>query len=397
MKRYPYSYRQTVYTESQLYSLVTIGRKLVAPGDRASAIQWDGKFQSATWATASLVPMMVQCWAFYVPNRICFADQDDWIDFVAEQDGSASIPTTTSQFSGVMDIGQSGVNFSCLPRRAYKLIYNHYFGDEQDAGSNYYTDPFDDAGTNTLGRLLGWDQYRAASRPSIVYSDETFSTAGDVIALDAFAKAMQVRRHNRRVQATGDKYVDIMKLNGVTLDWKIQNAPEYLGSSQKVMFAREKTATDSANLQVDAMDWSGKLNLRITKRNAFAEHGMVIVVAGFRPAFMLNVEDPMASTVYKNDFFSADQVAGPSIPDVDTDGAFAGKFVKYVKGRNIVVRNTSGRAFLYDWQLPDPDEDPRQVWYPTLANFPQPIDSTIPISMMGNFSVRGLSQVRLGV
>jgi len=91
--------------------------------------------------------LFIDSFFFFVPNRLIWSN---WVKFMGEQDNPADsisyvIPTITSaaggypvssifDYMGLPTVGQVGggntITNSCLPLRAYNLIYNEWFRDE---------------------------------------------------------------------------------------------------------------------------------------------------------------------------------------------------------------------------------------------------------------------------
>ena len=242
-----------------------------------------------------------------------------------------------------------------------------------------------------LNRLLAWDQARSALANRAGYTESSFSatvTAGVAsIPLDQFARALRDNTSRRRQKVTGDKYVDTMRLMGVELDWKIQNVPEYLGSGQTVIHARERAgSSDATSLATRVCEWSGRLSINQKKRVAFAEHGYVIALAGFRPAYM--VADSVqidTNLVDKAGFFrpDADTIMDP------TASSLRERYMQYLKGFNVIGNNENGNVF--------------NVPSAGAAFYPNPADYVVAtgsgprhMSFTADVSIRGLTPAASG-
>jgi hypothetical protein len=101
------------------------------------------------------------------------------------------------------------------------------------------------------------------------------SGSSATISLNDFRQAMRNAQSTRRADMTGDKYVDAMQRMGVSLDWRVQNAPEFLGSVKKE-FWPSKVVDQSTGKMV--CFWEGDINLKVGRR-FFAEHGYIVTVA----------------------------------------------------------------------------------------------------------------------
>lgn len=88
MKRYGMKFRVSTYQEGQFYKLLMIGRKAVAPGERASKVVLDSRLCTPVFGGAILTPMLLQQWLFYVPFRLLW---DQWVDFIALDDAVTQV------------------------------------------------------------------------------------------------------------------------------------------------------------------------------------------------------------------------------------------------------------------------------------------------------------------
>jgi hypothetical protein len=132
MKRYKHSLSHYHLTSFDMGQLVPVGCLEVLPGDT---------FQQQTSAlvrvTPQLKPLMhpVNCQIhhFYVPNRLLWSG---WEDFITGESatppptisGSAHTEGTLSDYLGVFN--DSSNDFSALPVRAYNMIYNEFYRDQ---------------------------------------------------------------------------------------------------------------------------------------------------------------------------------------------------------------------------------------------------------------------------
>lgn len=386
MKRYPFKFKQPTYQEIDFYECTPIARKAVAPGDRVSALTVDCRFVTSVYDKVLLNPVLVQTWAFYIPNRLVW---DNWVDFIALDENFPSVPragvnSAARYFEGV----STGSGVSSLFRRGCKLAYNQYFGDEAFASSNaWFADITDDTKTG-VGRLLIWDQFRSAMKQGS-YASDTYlaSVSGSTatIVLDDLQAALRDSRAKRRQFAVGDKYVDTMRLMGVELDWRVQMAPEYLGSSQQVLYGRTTQATDSTDLQSRVTSWDGRHRMALNKRFSFAEHGSLVVFMGFRPLMCLSsASAPDAYMVDWDDYFRADANSGPFEPG--SGGSKVERYWAYRRGRGASGVTDNDNAFF--------DTGAEYDLYPSPALF-VPITGSGPraVSVMTDFTVSGLTAV----
>lgn len=126
--------------------LIPIMVEEVLPGDH-----WNVKITTVARTAVPIVPIMdnwhLEIFAFFVPNRLVW---NNWVKFMGEQDNpgdstSFTIPQTTGpgggypasslgDYLGLPTIGQytpaTGLSHNALPLRAYNLIWNQWFRDE---------------------------------------------------------------------------------------------------------------------------------------------------------------------------------------------------------------------------------------------------------------------------
>lgn len=388
MARYPLKFRMSSYNEAEFYQLAVVGRRAVAPGERISRLVADIRFQSATYGMAVLTPCLVQTWAFYVPWRLVW---DEWIDFIALSDTVTTVPVTSDPAPKFLEGGAAG-NRSALPRRAYKLIYNQYFGDESDIFA-WYSNVDDDTVVEP-GRLLIWDQWRSHLRQgAYTPSSMNIPVVGTdaVLVLDDLQRSLRANTSRRKQRMTGDKYVDTMRLMGVELDWRVQMAPEFLGSSQQVIMGQTTDSTfpdgdTGSTFAQQVTRYAGQQQLMLKRRLAFAEHGIIFVLAGFRPLIGQEASCLDASMIGQSTYFRPDVVGGP----MDEFGASDyERLGRYLKGRNVIGSWQNSQAFI------DPSGE---ALYPDGSTvFPvAPGSVPVAVSLMSDVSFSGLTPVPSG-
>lgn len=288
---------------------------------------------------------------FFVPYRLlwdnwekfCGAQDDpgDSIDFTipnATYDLSAGYGTLWDYFGLPMT---AGVNLSTLPQRAYNLIYNEWFRDQNlqdsvvvdtdngpDSGADYtllkrgkrhdyFTSclPWPQKGdavalplagnatvniTGTTGQPIGvfsdvggvYQQLDGAN-PTALKATATTGTAGDLYAdlssvsattINDLRLAFQTQRLLERDARSGTRYVEtILAHYGVTVpDFRVQR-PEYLGGGSSPV-----NVTPVANTSATATENQGDLSAFGTVTGthgftkSFVEHGLLIALVNVR-------------------------------------------------------------------------------------------------------------------
>ena len=281
-----------------------------------------------------------------MPHRLVW---DGWTQFISKEEGAPSFPETNVEGRSFFDKFPVGATQGASPlyRRAYKLVYNEYFGTESMGGTQYYSDVTDDTNV-TLNDTRNPEQYVSKLKTddtSIV--DPEFTVTGSSIPLNEFYRNMMNARSTQRSQMTGNKYVDTLARMGVDASWMISERPEFLGTKSKLVGPQLTANTSDANTGYEIARFSCNLNMNITNKH-FAEHGYIIGVASVRPIVVTtdrSAVDSHPSTYaaaspddsdWLNSFYSADNLQtrdSVSYPttDVSSGGiAFAQRFA-YLK------------------------------------------------------------------
>jgi hypothetical protein len=164
---------------------------------------------------------------------------------------------------------------------------------------------------------------------------------------------MMSARSQRKAGMSGDKYVDALRRMGVEPDWRIQQAPEFLGRHD-IDVRPAKTFATAASTGVAIGDsvarYEGTLEKRLG-RKMFAEHGYIVGVFVMRPHLfndqLDNPPDGQAQTI--EDFYLADNLRSVDeynerlVSIATTDSAYAERFA-YL--RNGIHMYGSGKTWL---------------------------------------------------
>lgn len=151
-----------------LGTLVPIGAIDVLPGDT-----FIGKAKALARMAPLAKPMMhnvdIRIHYWYVPNRIIW---EDWEDFIVGNEGSVTYPTITPATAADAVLydhmgGEpvSGVAYDALPIRAYNLIFNEFYRDQ------------DLVSARALSLASGADSTTATSLARIAWGKDYFTTA----------------------------------------------------------------------------------------------------------------------------------------------------------------------------------------------------------------------------
>ena len=359
-------FRMNTYQEGSFQELTLLGRQPVAAG-QSIELDVSVMFESMPFTRQLLTGGIAALYAFYVPYRLIYPE---FIDFVSDADGGTTLPTTNvaaPQFFEPLPAGQVLVPHS---RRGYKLIYNQFFGAEQFG--RWYSNVADDS-VVTLNRVRSSEQMLGKVMPQNEAPDTIMNapvTAGQAaISLDELRRQLAIARSNKRAQMTGDKYVDAMRRMGVSLDWRVQMAPEFLGSSKTEFWPKRTRNTSSTNTGSAVSFYSETMNLKV-KRKFFAEFGSVYILLAVRPHQFVTYDPavnsgvpPLDATInFRNGFPLGDNQAG-----VDgfngvwyglSDNAYMARMCPWLTGQNLVGLRTGQATTKRPWV---PISDPTTV------------------------------------
>ncbi len=301
VRRYPLSFRGRFYQEYGFNRLVPVWRQAVVPGQTVK-LGVQCRVISASFLKQSLAPLIVDLAFFYVPYRLLW---DGWVDFIAEGVGNVPKAGTGNPVAHLMFEHVSGTNLSAFGRRAYKLIYNQFFG--QEALGEWYSDITDD--TNfTIHRVKTVEQYSARVQPGPAAPDTSYTVQGSAIPLNDFYKELMKARAERYENLTGSKYVDAMRRLGVELDWRVQEAPELLQTKQAVVhpsFTAQTAPVEGSNVGRRYSRYVATLEADARQAYRFAEHGLLIgTVVARPPMFATRRAVPDAFAQQADEFYS---------------------------------------------------------------------------------------------
>lgn len=343
MKTYKYNLSHYHLLTGDMGFLLPAACMEVLPGDRirhAMSIL----MRVTPLATPVMHPVSVRAHCFFVPNRIVWPE---WEDFITGRDTEAVIPPftiNTGNDNSLLDhLGVplvNGIEVSELPIRAYNMIWNEYFRDqdlhtaraEDDVTlarisweKDYFTKCRANAQQGTefvipfsAGRaVVASDADFAANDAISVYSSQeqehrrlqTSGGAGDnVVGAEAGGDAnnelyadlsqatggfaisdLRLTLAQQRIAEArefyGDRYEDLLAWYGVRArDSRLQK-PEYLGGGkQTVAFSEVLATAEGTTTEVGDMRGHGIAALRTRPyRRFFEEHGYVLCLISVRP------------------------------------------------------------------------------------------------------------------
>lgn len=349
-------------TTFNMGDLVPVGCVPVLPGDI---------FQHQTSALLRLSPTLspvmhmvdVRIHHFFVPNRLLWTANTDaapndkgWEDFITGGPDGNDVQTVpviataggNNAKGGLLDhlgvpTGTSGLNINALPVRAYNLIYNEWYRDQdlvsevsQDTTTvqkiawekDYYSSartteqkgsdvtipmanttvqvtssgtgvPKFDGSTDGTGRHLVGD-----ADPSTNISSNNADLEGDLswndpelevilsgvnaIDVNDMRLSLAIQRFKERRSMYGSRYSEYLAALGVRSSDARINRPEYLGGGkQPISFSEVLNTAATASNDLGEFGGHGISALRSNRyRNYFEEHGYVITLMSVRPKAM---------------------------------------------------------------------------------------------------------------
>lgn len=303
MQRSPYKAIDRYYNQGTIYNVPTpVFRRSVMPGQTANL---SGTLHFRTSALpVTLNKLVVTASYFFVPYRLLW---DGWVDFIT--DGTGSNVPLGAQSDFMWDKVTTTSN-SAFMRRAYKLVYNEYFADENSATGLYDVDL--DTNITFDKPVLALEQRLREVLPASQFTDDEY--VAPVVGADAtinhsdFSRSASNARRDFNFEKSGDKYVDFLRQFGVNPNWETQSAPEHLGSVTRDVMSRVSAATDGANLGSLRSYFSLDVPHSF-KSKRFDEHGIVIGVAYARPVVFNKAFDAAdVRMTLRERFFNGDNV-----------------------------------------------------------------------------------------
>jgi len=302
MKRFPLKYRGHHFQGGDVHTPLVAYRREVYAGE-TSENSTTVFFETALKSQVRN-PAVVSAYMFYCPHRLVW---DQWEDFVADPDSGLSIPTTTGVWPTVHE--RSAQAKKVFFRRAYKLAYNEFFGDEDIGQANLAW--FDDI---TADSMVSDRSVRSVSQllQNVILDTEnpvdnfngSVSGAVATIELGELDRRLKARRANLSQRFTGEKYSDALRRLGVGVSEALIDRPELLGMKTEVIYPDNTRATaEGTGIEVGQRfaKYAGTMRLD-TGRKFFPEHGYVFTIFVVRLALFNDktVDAPDATVLSRN-------------------------------------------------------------------------------------------------
>lgn len=333
MKRNAHSlshYRLATFNQGEIYPVACLE---VLPGD---SFRHDLAVLLRTTPLVNPVmhPVHVQCHSWYVPNRLLW---DNWEAFATDDDYGTVIPQITldsgstagcRRLASGLGIGigadtTTSLAVNALPFRAYNLIWNEFYRDQDIDAKVTETTANTDTDANYVLLRSRWEKdYYTAARAAAelggvasvsinfaetgasaqtvtldrataladaaVRVDQTGTAGAPITAnftVEQFRRAaalQKIREHRNRF---GSRYVDYLRFLGVTPSDSRMSRPEYLGGGkQTISFSEVLSTAATTDADLGAMGGHGIAALRTRPyRRFFEEHGWVLSFLIVRP------------------------------------------------------------------------------------------------------------------
>lgn len=282
-------------------------------------------------------PIHIRMHTFFVPNRLV---DDDWQDFIVDMNTSLTVPEigidvasgSVLDYLGVAPADYSSNPINAMPLRAYNLIWNEFFRDQDlDTERNlednalarvrwekdYFTTARTEAqsgATETVDiefdnpqlqvRQLG-GAATASTEVSVLADDPNDAVVGRAgsnepfyadatgasgsMDINEWRRAMAWQRLAEHRNKYGSRYTDYLNFLGVrSSDARLQR-PEYLGGGSTTVNISEVLSTadtvgESAGSPVGSLAGHGIAGHRTKPYRRFIEeHGHIITLASVRP------------------------------------------------------------------------------------------------------------------
>jgi hypothetical protein len=327
MKRYLHNLSHYKIGTAELGKLYPVSWQEVLPNDTfdmSTSVMM--RFQQMV--TPAMHPVEVRVHQFFVPNRILWSE---WEDFITGK-AAPEIPTinTTGNFVNLAGylgfLSTQAKDLSCLPFRAYNLIYNEYFRDqdlipEVSLDSReiqriaWQKDQFTTARPSpqqgsaitlplgTSAPITGAAGFTIGGTPQNVETDsigalrgspavssvgiDTSGLTADLanassIDVIAFRRALALQREKEARSRYGDEYVDLLSYMGARPQDSRLQRPEYLsGGKRTIQFSEVLDTSGSGTGDLYGHGIGAVKSNRY--RKTFPEHGIIMTMMSVRP------------------------------------------------------------------------------------------------------------------
>lgn len=330
MKRYKHSLSHYKLATGGMGQLIPIANVEVLPGDT---------LQHATQALIRVSPLVapvmhpvqVRVHHFFVPHRLVWDGWEDFITGVSEDEVPQS-GTGGGRLGDYLGVPPSYTGqVSALPLRAYNLIYNDFYRDQDlqqeiDLGAgalrncawekDYFTTarPWPQKGAAVsipLGSTANiYSENKPDFGPGVTWSpgqsaqpqeqnadgdwkfDKVYADLGNATTVDVeqLREAFALQRYAEARARYGSRYTEYLAYLGVNSSDQRLQRPEFLGGGKATISFSEVLSTSSGGgTNVGDMAGHGIAAIRTRRyRRYFQEHGTVMSLMSVRPKSMYN-------------------------------------------------------------------------------------------------------------
>lgn len=267
-----------IFTRGDMYRLIPHAMKQTLPGDRTT-VNIKGMMESDIIA-ALRCPAVITHYCFYVPHRLVWSGFEQ---FISDADSVAVIPSVNYSTSPFPELGEATNSpWNSLYRRAFKLVYNEFFGDLDFGTHAWYTDPTLDTAQNTVLPLKAVNQLLGAVALDIDEPADNYTVAASTIELTEFNRRLKQNRRQNNQRIGGEKYVDALRRFGVDMREELAGRPELIGRSSEVVYPQEVFNTSDINTGSRVGRYRVAIDFK-SKRFFSMEHGTIIAMSCVRP------------------------------------------------------------------------------------------------------------------
>lgn len=312
MKRNKFNLSRYILSSAPLGRLFPINWIDALPGDT---------FQGHTTALVRVMPLVapvmhpvhftIHHW--FVPYRLVWDQFEDFITRVNETAiavPTITIPTTAGtpgEFPNITDYfgiqrqpvaaAVPGV-ISALPIRAYNLIFNEYYRDQDLYGAV--------AQDQVVAQPVAWSKDRfSMARTTLQKGAAVTVPVGGPISVQTLRNAFAAQKYREARSRYGSRYVEYLRYLGVTpSDARLQR-PEFLGGgTQTIQFGEVVQSAPTAGAPLGTLGGHGVSAVRTNAYRRFIpEHGIILSLAFMRPVNMYGTGvERMFQKVYVDHF-----------------------------------------------------------------------------------------------
>lgn len=316
MKRNKFSLSNFHLLTCNLGKLVPINWFEVIPGDTVQ--QATGMLLRFSPLLAPIMhPIRVRIHHWFVPYRLVWEDFEDFMtgDDTPTLPYFSSTGAAESSIEDYMGIGVGSFTsdqFNILPFRAYNLIWNEFYADQDiHTPAALAVTSGADATTDIALQRCSWGKdYFTTSRPwpqkGATVTIPVSSGTPDYVTIEDLRLGQALYRYQEARARYGSRYVEYLRSLGIRpSDARLAN-PEYLaGGTQTVQFS-EVLQTAEGTEFVGSMKGHGLAALRTNRyRRFFEEHGIVMSLMSAIPRHMLDqAQDRFFFKTVKEDFYT---------------------------------------------------------------------------------------------